>query len=252
MMMKPAQKRSWWSMAILDGQHTVFRIVSVAFSAVSAWAIYWVFVTLGDQLIAVVTSVAFVALGYYVTRGLAHRLMTKGRRSVWSFVWIMLIYAFVEVSCNFAHAAAGYADVAWMAGLHGWLHTFFSYDLLVVLSIIPLFNIALAQIDVGLMQEKGQISAMVPAQPKAAPAFKGMGTAMGAVQPQAGYGGNTAAQGGGPKNALKQWWGNRSAQAGQPVMPSPAAMSAMASYPSAPVMPGATNGGGMNGMNGIP
>src|SRR5947209_7405741 len=106
---------SWWDKVIQGGQHTSFRLLSLIFSGASAWAIYWFFQALGDDpvqhLFTVLTSVGFVALGYFVTRGLAHRMMNKQR--VRSYIPLALLYIVVEVSCNFAHAAAKYPQVSY-------------------------------------------------------------------------------------------------------------------------------------------
>lgn len=208
------KRMSLWDRFIQGGQHTAFRLLSVIFSAASAWAIYWFFLALGDDpvqhIFTVLTSVGFVALGYFVTRGLAHRLLNK--RRVRSYIPLAILYILVEVSCNFAHAAAKYPDVTWIHQLHGWQLQFFSLDLPLVLSIIPLFNLALAALDVDLMQERG----VVPPQPVWGQVKGGVGGNGGyasGLAPQAGYpvmpaigGGN----GNGRPNALKSWWGARS------------------------------------------
>lgn len=206
---------SWWDRLIQGGQHTAFRLLSVVFSAASAWAIYWFFTALGDEpiqhLFTVLTSVGFVALGYFVTRGLAHRMMNK--RRVRSYIPLAVLYIIVEVSCNFAHAAAKYPDVVWIHQLRGWQLAFFSLDLPLVLSIIPLFNLALAALDVDLMQERG----VVPPQPvwgglKPSNGNGNGGYASG-LAPQGAYPVVPAPNGNGRPNALKSWWGARSSSA---------------------------------------
>ncbi len=210
------KRMSWWDKVIQGGQHTSFRLLSLIFSGASAWAIYWFFQALGDDpvqhVFTVLTSVGFVALGYFVTRGLAHRMMNKQR--VRSYIPLALLYIVVEVSCNFAHAAAKYPEVAWIQQLHGWQLTFFSFMLPFVLSIIPLFNIFLANIDVDLMQEKGIVAAgsLVGPQPKNMTNY-GAG-----LSPQVSYPSmpappvtNGKQQGG--QNALKSWWAGQRAGA---------------------------------------
>lgn len=229
----PVQKRAGlWDRFIHRGQHTVFRVVSLVFSAVSAWAIYWFFSALGSdsiqQIVTIATSAGFVVLGYFVTRGLAYRLMNK--LPVRSYVFIGVLYLLVEVTCNFGHAVARYPEVTWIHQLHGWQFQVFSFLLPVVLSIIPLFNLFLARIDVDLMAERGAVPTLVgKAQPKQAPPTMVLGSqTQGAVptmgmQPQASYptwtGTNTAANatattsaskpqrgGNGSPNALQQYW----------------------------------------------
>jgi hypothetical protein len=140
-----------------DAGHMVFRMVSLLFSLASAHAIYWFFSALNgtDAMQPYVTgtiSIGFVALGFFVTRGLAHRILEK--RSIWSYLLVGLLYVFVEVVCNFGEAAARYPDMHWINGLRGWQLSAFGFLAPVVLSIIPLFNLALACIDVDLMREK--------------------------------------------------------------------------------------------------
>lgn len=231
--MTSKRRGDWWGRFIHEGQHGIFRLVSLVFSAVSAWAIYWFFSSaLGADpiqwAVTIGTSVGFVVLGYFVTRGLALRLLTRQRKR--SYVLIVTIYILVEVTCNLGHAVARYPDVAWIHQLHGLPFQVFSLLLLVVLSIIPLFNIALAVIDVDLMQEKGAVPmAMgIPAgsgQPKAAYPTMMMGTSSGAgMQPQASYPSwqATGVQGGAAvPNALQQYWQRvrgQKAQAQAPVM----------------------------------
>lgn len=140
-----------------DAGHMVFRVVSLLFSLASAHAIYWFFSALNgtDVMQPYVTgtiSIGFVALGFFVTRGLAHRILEK--RSIWSYLLVGLLYVFVEVVCNFGEAAARYPDMHWIKGLQGWQLSAFEFLAPFVLSIIPLFNLALACIDVDLMREK--------------------------------------------------------------------------------------------------
>jgi|SRR5579884_110363 hypothetical protein len=220
------KKMNVWDAIIHNGQHHVFRLVSLVFSVVSAWAIYWFFSALGSslfqQVVTIGTSAGFVALGYFVTRGLAHRMLNH--RRIRSYAVIAVLYIIVEVTCNFGHAAAAYPDVAWIHRLSGWQFTFFSVMLPVVLSIIPLFNIALAVIDVDMMQEKGIVVAQpapVGSQPKTSFAPQsGMSPQMGypslpgAAAAPAGKGHGQAQAG---QNALASWWQGRKQQ------PAPAA-----------------------------
>jgi hypothetical protein len=207
------QQFNGWDRLVHGAQHTVFRLVSLIFSGASAWAIYWFFSALGDDVIqryvTIGTSVGFVVLGYFVTRGLAYRMMHK--RRVRSYVLIAVLYILVEVSCNFAHAAARYPGVAWIHHLHGWQFVVFSFLLPVVLSIIPLFNIALAAIDVDLMHEKGALGQMGMMQPKPGPAVFSMSGARGpqGPVPQVPYPAMpapTVVQRQGPPNTLKAYW----------------------------------------------
>ena len=65
-------------------EHGVLRVVSLGFSLASAHAIRWFFAPLDrvDVLQPVITwviAMGFGLLGYFVSRGLAHRLMNRER-----------------------------------------------------------------------------------------------------------------------------------------------------------------------------
>ena len=142
---------------IQEVQHGVFRVVSLVFSLITAHAIYWFFSALNgvdfiQPYVTVATSLGFALLGYFVTRGLAHRLMNK--KPVRSYLLIGVLYVFVEVACNYGESTARYPDMHWIGLLHGWQLGLFSIVAPIVLSIIPLFNLGLAYIDMDLMQEK--------------------------------------------------------------------------------------------------
>lgn len=150
-------RSSRFDQVVHSAGHTVFRVVSIFFSFVTAHAIYWFFSALNgvdalQQYVTLTISIGFVALGYFVTRGLAHRMLEK--HSIWSYLLVGTLYVFVEVVCNFGEAVARYPDMLWIQQLHGWQLSMFTVLAPLVLSIIPLFNIALACIDVDLMREK--------------------------------------------------------------------------------------------------
>jgi len=150
-------KASWWDQFIHGMQHTVFRGVSIVFSSVSAVAIYWLFGGFGTNLVrhytALAMAVVCAVLGYFVSRGLAHRLMNKQR--IRAYVFVMVLYEFVEVVANFGQAVADFPSFTWVQQLVGWEHMAFSILVPLVLSITPLFNVSLAYIDMDLMLEKG-------------------------------------------------------------------------------------------------
>ncbi len=158
------QKRAigLWAWLTLEGQHVIFRLVSLIFSAASALSIYWFFSALWTDLVGRVVTLAmtvgFVVLGYFLTRGIAYRL--KNKQPIHSYSFVLLLYLVVEMSCNLAHGAVQYADVTWIHQLSGWQLGFFSQITEVIFSILPLFNIAMAWLDVDLMQEKGHLPAM--------------------------------------------------------------------------------------------
>src|SRR5947209_19388319 len=89
-------------------EHLVLRVVSLFFSLASAHAIRWFFAPLDrvDVLQPVITwviAMGFGLLGYFVSRGLAYRLMNRER--VRAYVPICVVVELGEVVCNDALAA---------------------------------------------------------------------------------------------------------------------------------------------------
>ena len=215
---------NWWYQLFHEGAHGAFRLLSLVFSAASALAIHWFFSALGNDLLwhwmTVLVAVGFTALGYFVMRGLALRLMHK--RRVRSYVLIGVLYLLIEVTCNFGRAVAQYPGVAWVHALSGWQLHLFAVLVPLVLSIMPLINIAMAVIDVDLMHEKGAVGPMGMVQPKPGPRVFSTGGARGAPGPvpQASY--PTMVLTPGPPNALKTYWDQVRAAGGQAPPPTQA------------------------------
>jgi hypothetical protein len=179
-----------WHLVVHEGATMALRVLSLVFSACSAISIYWFFGVLWDgywgHMATVGMTAAFIILGYFVTRNIAYRMRTK--KKVRTYAFLLALYLLVEVSANFGHALARYPDVTWLHVLHGWQYLLFSLDVPVVFSILPLFNIALARVDVDAMEEQGALQA-APAAPKQA-AFSSGGSPSAVAsqtQPQAQY-----------------------------------------------------------------
>jgi len=138
-------------------EHVVLRIVSFIFSVVSAHAILWFFSALDrvDQLQPFVKwgiACGFGVLGYFVSRGLAHRLLNKER--VRAYVFICGVFELVEVVCNFAMASVAVQWVTWLGILPGLQHQVLTLLTYVVLSIIPVVTVMLAWVDMDLERAK--------------------------------------------------------------------------------------------------
>ena len=138
-------------------EHGVLRFVSLVFSVVSAHAILWFFSALDwvDPLQPYVKwgmAIGFGILGYFVSRGLAHRLLNKER--VRAYVFICGLFEFVEVVCNYSMAASSSAWIVWLGRVHGVQHTVLVPLVQVVLSIIPLVTVMLAWVDMDLERAK--------------------------------------------------------------------------------------------------
>jgi hypothetical protein len=138
-------------------EHIVLRVVSLAFSLASAHAIRWFFAPLDgvDALQPAITwtvAAGFGILGYFVSRGLAHRLMNKER--IRAYAPICAVVEIVEIFCNYALAAAVIQRATWLRVIptdQRAVLTGFTY---LVLSIIPLVSLLLAVVDMDLERSK--------------------------------------------------------------------------------------------------
>ena len=138
-------------------EHWVLRGVSLVFSLVSAHAILWFFSALDwvDLLQPYVKwgiALGFGILGYFVSRGLAHRLLNKER--VTAYVFICGVFELVEVVCNYSMAAASASYISWLSRVQGVQHQVLTFLVYVVLSIIPIVTIMLAWVDMDLERAK--------------------------------------------------------------------------------------------------
>src|SRR6266705_3440132 len=109
-------KQTW----VRQVEHAVLRVLSVVFSAVSAHAILWFYSSMdrvtdtSDPLQPFVKwglSIGFSALGYFISRGLVHRLLNREPVRVYLFICAAL--ELVEISANFAQAAVSIHAVDW-------------------------------------------------------------------------------------------------------------------------------------------
>lgn len=170
-------------------EHLVLRLVSLAFSLASAHAIRWFFAPLDgvDVLQPAITwmiAIGFGVLGYFVSRGLALRLMNKER--IWAYVPICLVVELVEVFCNYALAAAVIQRATWLSAVPYVQRTALTGLTYLVLAIIPLVSVLLAVVDMDLERSKHSAGfASRPASPLGAagnPLFGG--PAVGKGQPK--------------------------------------------------------------------
>ena len=200
---------------IRKAEHGVLRAVSLGFSLASAHAIRWFFAPLDgvdrlQPLITWVIALGFGLLGYFVSRGLAHRLMNRER--IRAYLPICIVVEVVEIFCNYALAAAVIQHATWLAQVPGFQRNFLTALTYVVLSIIPLVSLLLAVVDMDLERSKNGAGSgaggFAPfgggkgpkgAQPKVPSYASGPGAStMGATYPPygAGYSGNGNGSGG--------------------------------------------------------
>ena len=138
-------------------EHGVLRVVSLAFSLASAHAIRWFFAPLDgvDALQPAITwmiALGFGLLGYFVSRGLAHRMMNRER--IWAYLPICVVVEVVEIFCNYALAAAVIQHATWLAQVPEVQRNFLTGLTYVVLSIIPLVSLMLAVVDMDMERSK--------------------------------------------------------------------------------------------------
>ena len=138
-------------------EHLVLRLVSLGFSLASAHAIRWFFAPLDgvDALQPAITwtiAIGFGVLGYFVSRGLALRLMNRER--IRAYAPICIVVELVEIFCNYALAAAVIERAAWLNAVPLVQRTALTAFTYVVLSIIPLVSLLLAVVDMDLERSK--------------------------------------------------------------------------------------------------
>ena len=181
-------------------EHVVLRVVSLAFSLASAHAIRWFFAPLDrvDVLQPVITwvvAIGFGLLGYFVSRGLAHRLMNKER--VRAYLPIVIVVEVVEVVCNYALAAGVIQQATWLAVIPAGQRSLLTAATYAVLSIIPLVSVLLAVVDMDLeRKQNGAVSSLTRLGAGSANGTQAAGRVPVARAAQNGANGANAGQGG--------------------------------------------------------
>src|SRR5579871_2005 len=154
-------------------QHWVRRIggttnlvCSIIFAIMGGLSIGWLFSTLDflgvyQPVLTVLASVGFTFFGFNQSRDLASRIYAK---EPWkASLCGLVVYEFVEVSACLFEAAHGVRTMVWLSDFTGVVYDIFFVLLLVVLSVLPVFNIFCGLTDVRLHREKhGQSAPVVP------------------------------------------------------------------------------------------
>lgn len=157
--------RSWWQRLTGKGYAPwavqygpfVLGLASLAFSLYSANAIRWVFSGLGvtDRITSVMVWViagAFGVTGYFITRCLAFRMMSKGR--IRAYILICVLIETVEVGCNLLEALEAMQHSSQFSGFPPGVHTTITILVCVMWSCVPFISIGLAVMDMDLEREK--------------------------------------------------------------------------------------------------
>jgi hypothetical protein len=150
------QRRGNW---VRDSEHIVFRVVSLAFSIGSAYAVREFFEPLdtGDPIhyaLWWIVAGGFGVLGFYLSRGIAHRMMNK--ESIWVYAPLFVLIEFFEILCNYAKAVAAVATGAVPWVMHAPAAQQFAMAFLTYVgwSILPLVSPMMAAVDVDVMRRR--------------------------------------------------------------------------------------------------
>lgn len=149
-------------------EHAILRVVSLAFSLASAYAIRVFFAPLdaadpGERVITWIVAAGFGVLGYVVSRGLVHRMMQK--ESIWAYAPICFLVELVDISCNYVLAASVVREAWWLSAVPENQRGVLTAITYVVLSAIPLVSIFLAVVDMDLERSKRGVAGVVTGRP---------------------------------------------------------------------------------------
>ncbi len=142
-----------------ESEHVVLMVVSLVFSVGSAYQVRWFFEPLdsGDPIHYVlwwIVSAGFGLLGFYLSRSLMHRMMSK--EPMWVYVPLFGLIEFFEVSCNYMKAVSvvSSGNVVWImhapVGQQGVI-VFLTY---VGWSILPLVSPLMAVVDMDMTRRR--------------------------------------------------------------------------------------------------
>jgi hypothetical protein len=142
---------------IREAEHFMLRVVSLAFSLASAHAIRWLLSPLDgvDVLQVYITwavAIGFGILGFFLSRGLAHRMMNKEK--IWAYLPICIVVEFFEIFCNFCLAASVISRATWLNEVPHAQRQVLEVLVYIALSIVPLVSMLLAVVDMDLARQK--------------------------------------------------------------------------------------------------
>ncbi len=170
------RRRGNW---VRDSEHIVFRAVSLAFSIGSAYAVREFFEPLdtGDPIhYALWWMVAggFGVLGFYLSRGIAHRMMNK--ESIWVYAPLFALIEFFEILCNYAKAVSAVATgaVPWVTHAPVAQQAAMAFLTYVGWSILPMVSPMMAAVDVDVMRRRIGEVVYQQRQPLARPGNSGL------------------------------------------------------------------------------
>ncbi len=144
---------------VRESEHIVLRLVSLAFSIGSAYAVRWFFEPLdaGDAIhyaLFWVVAAGFGLLGFYLSRSLTHRMMSK--EPIWAYAPIFLLVEFFEILCNYAKAVSAVAggNVSWVIHAPAGQQVVMIFLTYIGWSILPLVSPAMAVADMDMTRRR--------------------------------------------------------------------------------------------------
>ena len=144
---------------VRESEHIVLRLVSLAFSIGSAYAVRWFFEPLdaGDPIhyaLWWVVAAGFGLLGFYLSRSLMHRMMSK--EPIWAYAPIFLLVEFFEILCNYAKAVSAVAggNVSWVIHAPAGQQVAMIILTYIGWSILPLVSPAMAVADMDMTRRR--------------------------------------------------------------------------------------------------
>ena len=201
---------------VRESEHIVLRLVSLAFSIGSAYAVRWFFEPLdaGDPIhyaLWWVVAAGFGLLGFYLSRSLMHRMMSK--EPIWAYAPIFLLVEFFEILCNYAKAVSAVAggNVSWVIHAPAGQQVAMIILTYIGWSILPLVSPAMAVADMDMTRRRNGETTSVAQRPQTAlsPAQRSQAPVQGQGQPVSKWGHPNPS----PQGTVKQANSNGATQA---------------------------------------
>ena len=149
--------RNW----VRQWEPVALRVVSLIFSFGSAYAVRWFLEPLdvsdkGQFIVSWAVAIGFGVLGFFVSRGLAHRMMNK--EPIWVYAPLFVLVEFFEILCNYSKAASVVLSAAWLGHVPLAQQAVLVVLTYVGLSILPLISPAMAAVDMDLERRQSKSS----------------------------------------------------------------------------------------------
>jgi hypothetical protein len=184
-----ALRGDWFGRFVHSSQHAVFRLAALAITLWLSLSVYDVLAKYGDDGLHhpfnIAATVAIATIGYFVLRGMAHRI--KEKKPLAFYIALSVLYVVFEMLCNLdvSFSLHQFQTEKWMVAIH---LVFVAISPFIV-CVLSLFTLVLALLDADLMVERGVVlapSASQLKQPAPVP-LPGVASAHTMTLPQAVY-----------------------------------------------------------------